>query len=226
MLILMDRKNKSRVGAVVLAAGSSSRMGKPKQLLPLAGATVLAQTLQNLRAAQVDQIVLVLGSSAEIIEQHFSNSLIDGLKIVINPDFREGMASSLRTGLVGVAYDIEAVLIVLADQPFVQPGTLKQIIECYRESVAEIVIPIYKGFRGNPVLLDRSLFAEVMALKGDIGCRAIFGNHTGGIVKLDVKDIGILLDLDNQEDYERLRDFDHQTSDDRFLLGTVTRAPY
>jgi molybdenum cofactor cytidylyltransferase len=67
------------------------------------------------------------------------------------------------------------------------------------------VIPTYKGFRGNPVLLDRSVFSEVMALKGDVGCRAIFGSHLEGMVKVEVEDAGILLDIDNQEDYQRLQ---------------------
>ena len=219
----MNGRSDSRVGALVLAAGSSSRMGKPKQLLPLAGTTVLERTLQNLHDAQVDEIVLVLGSSAEIIKQQLSPSSTRNLKILVNPDYSQGMASSLRAGLSAIASDMDATLIILADQPFIQPETLKRIIDRYRHSDAQIVIPAYKGFRGNPVLLDRSVFEEVTALKGDIGCRAIFGDHADGIVKVEVDDIGVLLDIDNQEDYERLRDFTNRGPHEATLIETATR---
>jgi molybdenum cofactor cytidylyltransferase len=203
----MSTKTKSnlRVGAVVLAAGSSSRMGEAKQLLPLADSTVLERTLQNLNAAKVDEIVLILGFSAETIRQRISDSPMKNLRIVVNHKYGQGMATSLRTGLAALSENTDAALIVLADQPFIRPETLDRIIDQYRQSDAQIVIPIFQGSRGNPVLLDRSVFHEVMALQGDIGCRAIFGNHLEGIVKAEVDDIGILLDIDSKEDYERLR---------------------
>jgi molybdenum cofactor cytidylyltransferase len=198
----------SRIGAVVLAAGSSSRMGgEPKQLLRLTDGTVLGRTLENLLDAKIDEIVLVLGSSAETIQQWIAESPIKHLKIFVNPDYEQGMTTSLRAGLAVLGEDIDAALIVLADQPFIQTETFDRITDQYRRSLAQIVIPMFQGSRGNPVLLDRSVFHEVMALRGDIGCRAIFGSHLDGILKVKVNDIGVLLDIDNQEDYERLRDF-------------------
>ena len=142
---------------------------------------------------------------------------LEGVKVVVNEQYREGMGSSLRTGLAALAPDIKAALIVLADQPFVRPATLDRLIDRYVESGAQIVIPTYRGFRGNPVLLDRSVFAEVMALTGDVGCRAIFGSHTEGIVKVPVDDVGILLDIDSNDDFERLQRFagGEETRDDR-----------
>lgn len=179
-------------------------MGRAKQLLPLGGSTLLGQTLENIRAAAVNEIVLVLGSSAETIRQQLPLSLLEGLKVVVNQDYAQGMASSLREGLSALDRQSEAALIILGDQPFIRPQTLDQIIEAYRRSHAQIVIPSHRGTRGNPVLLDRSVFSEVMALEGDIGCRAIFGNHLEGIVKLEVEDKGVLLDVDDRDDYERL----------------------
>ncbi len=192
----------SKIGAVVLAAGTSSRMGEPKQLLRLGVRTVLGQTLDNLRRARVEEIVLVLGFSAEAIKRQIE---VEGVKVVINEQFREGMGSSLRTGLAALDAEINAALIVLADQPFVSSATFNQLIDRYIETGAQIAIPTYRGFRGNPVLLDRSVFPEVMALSGDIGCRAIFGNHTNGIVKVPVDDVGVLLDIDSKDDFERLQ---------------------
>jgi molybdenum cofactor cytidylyltransferase len=197
----------SRVGAVVLAAGSSSRMGEPKQLLPLADNTVLGRTLENLLVAKVDEIVLVLGSSAQTIRQRIADSPIKRLKFFLNPEYAQGMATSLRVGLAGLDGNTDAALIVLADQPFIRTETFDRIMDQYRHSEAQIVIPMFQGSRGNPVLLDRSVFHEVMALCGDIGCRAIFGNHLDEIIKVEVNDIGVLLDIDNKEDYERLRNF-------------------
>ncbi len=198
-------RSKSHVGAVVLAAGRSARMAEAKQLLPVGEQTVLERTLGNVRDSGADEIVLVLGFSAEIIQQQLPATLLDGLKVVINHYYAQGMASSLREGLSAVSPQMDAALIVLADQPFVRSATLDRIIERYRCSDAEIVIPLLRGSRGNPVLLNRSIFPEVMALDGDTGCRAIFGSHADGIVELDVDDAGVLLDIDSKDDYERLR---------------------
>jgi len=195
-----------RLAAIILAAGKSTRMGEAKQLLRLGESTVLGQTIENVRRSAVDEIVLVLGSSADAIRRQLPASLLEGIKVVVNPAYAQGMASSLRTGLAALDPQIDAALIVLADQPFVRPETLDQLGRQHGRSKAQIVIPSYQGVRGNPVLLDRSVFAEVMALEGDIGCRAIFGSHTERTVKLEVEDEGILLDIDNQEDYERLKE--------------------
>ena len=197
----------SQVGAIILAAGKSTRMGKAKQLLRLGESTVLGQTIENVRRSTVaDEVVLVLGASAEAIRSQLPAGLVEGLKLVVNPAYEQGMASSLRAGLSALDPQIGAAFIVLADQPFVRPETFAQLADHYRRLRVQIVIPSYHGVRGNPVLLDRSVFAEVMALEGDIGCRAIFGSHNEGSAKVEVEDEGILLDIDNQEDYERLRE--------------------
>ncbi|HEY6250998.1 MAG TPA: NTP transferase domain-containing protein, partial [Candidatus Angelobacter sp.] len=194
-------KGGSRVAAVVLAAGMSSRMGTPKQLLRLGENTLLGHTLGNVRRSQVSEIVLVLGFAAEEIKQLVP---ADDLKVVINPVFQEGMASSLRAGLSALGPDSEAALIILADQPFIQPATLNQLIDHHQQFSPQILLPLYKGFRGNPVLLDRSIFPELMKLTGDVGCRAIFGGHVEGIHKLPVDDVGILIDVDQHSDAEKL----------------------
>jgi molybdenum cofactor cytidylyltransferase len=198
------QKPNAQVGAVILAAGTSTRMGRPKQLLPLGETTVLARTIDNVRSAGLAEIVLVLGASAEAIRRQLPQSLLKGLKAVVNQAYAQGMASSLREGLSALELQSEAALIVLGDQPLVGPRTLQQIIAGYQQSGAEIIIPTHQGKRGNPVLLSRAVFSEVMALEGDTGCRAIFANHLDAILKVEVEDPGILLDIDNQDDYNRL----------------------
>ena len=214
----MEARDHSRIAAVILAAGMSSRMGGAKQLLRLGEHTLLEHVLENVRTSGVADIVLVLGHAAETIRKSIDAK---NLNIVVNDAYREGMGSSLRTGVSALPAEIDAAFIVLADQPFVQPSTLRLLTDRYRESNAQIVIPMYKGFRGNPVLLDRSVFPEVMALTGDIGCRAIFGKHLEGIAKVPVEDLGILLDVDSQEDFDRLEQYGRGKIDEKTLRGAT-----
>jgi molybdenum cofactor cytidylyltransferase len=195
-------KESSSRSAVVLAAGSSTRMGTVKQLLPLDSRPLLEHVLDNVRQSPVGEIILVLGHAVDAIRQKLE---LRDVKVVFNGNYREGMGSSLKLGLSSVDSRSEAALIVLADQPFVRAATFDRLFAEHARTKAQIVIPTYRGFRGNPVLLDRSVFSEVMGLTGDIGCRAIFGDHLEGIVKLPVDDPGILLDLDQKSDYEKLR---------------------
>ena len=214
----MDARVSARIGAVILAAGMSSRMGETKQLIRLGENTLLEQVVEIVRSCRVDEIVLVLGHQAETIKKRVG---IKNLKVVINESYQQGMGTSLRTGLAALSSGMNAALIVLADQPFVRAETLDRLIDQYEQSGAQIAIPIYKGFRGNPVLLGRSVFPEVMALTGDIGCRAIFGNHVEGIVKVLVDDIGILLDLDTKGDVEKLREFRQGAADESVLVAAA-----
>jgi molybdenum cofactor cytidylyltransferase len=193
-------------------------MGEPKQLVTLDGRPLLAHTLENLRAARVDTIVLVLGFAAEAIRAKVD---LHGVKVVENKDYEQGMGSSLRAGLFALDSSIDASLMVLGDQPFVRSQTFNEIVERYQQSEAQIVIPTYRGFRGNPVLLDRSVFAEVMALNGDVGCRAIFGNHSSGIAKVPVDDIGVLLDIDSRQDLVKAREFSRGAGNSEVLLGAA-----
>jgi molybdenum cofactor cytidylyltransferase len=197
-----EQRGDSRISAVILAAGRSSRMGSLKQLLPFGGTTILENVLKNLRQSQVDEIVLVLGFSADAIRREVP---LDGVRVVVNEAYGDGMGTSLRRGIAEVSPEAGAALVVLADQPFVQAATIDRLIRVYREQNPQIVIPVYQGFRGNPVLLDRSVFPELLGLAGDIGCRAIFGSHTENIVKAPVDDIGVLLDIDTPGDFEKLQ---------------------
>jgi molybdenum cofactor cytidylyltransferase len=192
----------SSVAAIVLAAGKSSRMGSQKQLLRLGEKTLLEHTTGNVRSSGISQIVLVLGSGAEAIQQQIKAK---ELKIVVNEGFEEGMGTSLQRGLEALAENTTAALIVLADQPLVKSQTMRELVKQYQLHKPQILIPTYRGFRGNPVLVDRSVFPEIAALNGDMGCRAIFGDHLQGILRVPVDDIGILLDIDQKEDLALVR---------------------
>ena len=190
-------------------------MGAPKQLLLLDERPLLQRVLDNVRNSDVRDIVVVLGASAQAIQHAID---LRDARVVVNESYQQGMGTSLRAGISAIGPDSDSALIILADQPFVRASTLDTLIAEHRRSKAEIVIPTFRGFRGNPVLLDRSVFPEVMQLGGDIGCRAIFGDHPQGIVKLPLDDIGILLDIDRRGDLEALRSIGDRAGREQALL--------
>jgi len=188
------------ISAIVLAAGTSSRMGSPKPLLTVGGRPLLEHVLETVRDAHVDDIVVVLGHEAERVRDRVS---FDGARTVVNAEYKEGMSTSIRAGVRAADPRSDGLLIVLGDQPFVASATIDALIARRNGSDAKILIPTYEGRRGNPVLLDRSLSEDVQSITGDQGCRAIFGRHTQGILEVPVEDPGILVDLDTPEQIAR-----------------------
>jgi len=193
-------------------------MGTVKQVLRLDGRSLLQHVLDNVRASGVKDIILVLGFAAEAIRREIE---AENVRVVVNQNYQQGMGTSLSAGLSAVDPQAGAALMVLADQPFVRPATLDRLIAEHRRSNAQIVIPTYRGFRGNPVLLDRSVFPEVIALDADMGCRAIFGDHPDGIVKVPVDDVGVLLDIDRKSDFQALGRADNRAEREKALLETT-----
>ncbi len=190
------------ISAIVLAAGTSSRMGEPKSLIPIDGQPLLAHVLGNVRRSRVGQIVVVLGAHADRILKEVP---LDGASVVVNRHYADGMSSSIRAGVQSFDTATDGFLIVLGDQPFVAPKTIDALIEAKGRERSKIVVPTFRGQRGNPVLLDRALSGEVEKITGDIGCRAIFGHHEEDILEVAVDDPGILFDLDTPEQREQMR---------------------
>ena len=189
------------MSAIVLAAGLSSRMGTPKPLLPLRGKPLLAHGLDALRGGGLREIVVVLGAGADRIRRGVS---LAGTKGVVNPEYEEGMSSSIRAGLRAASPDAGAYLIVLGDQPLVTPATIRAIVARWEETGSRIAVPTYEGVRGNPVLLDRSLSAQMESLRGDVGCRGLVAAHAAEVVEVPVDDPGILIDVDTADDLRRV----------------------
>jgi molybdenum cofactor cytidylyltransferase len=181
------------IPAIVLAAGQATRFGRPKQLVVLGEKPLLQHVLDNLTLSKIDIIVVVLGAYAtEIREQiQFGRACT-----ILNPDYADGMSTSIQAGLRAI--EAEAAMIVLADQPFVTARTFDALIDEYRRVKPSVVLPTFHGSRGNPVIVDRSLFAEMMEIRGDIGFRSIFGNHPVHLLPVD--DRGVVQDIDTPED--------------------------
>ncbi len=188
------------ISAIVLAAGESRRMGKTKQLLPWQGKTILGHVLETLLASSVEEIILVLGHEAESVLEKIP---IRGVKVVFNPDYRNGMSSSLRHGVMATHKDAEAFFVVLADQPALTPEIINQLIETFRkvQSGKNIVAPAFRGTRGHPVLFGKKYRDELGGLTGDVGGREILARHPEDIVLQEIGMDAVLIDLDTPEDY-------------------------
>ncbi|MBV9496639.1 MAG: nucleotidyltransferase family protein [Acidobacteria bacterium] len=185
------------IAAIVLAAGQATRFGRCKQLMPLAGKPLLQHVLDNLRQSKIEDVVVVLGAHAEEIREGIR---FERERVVFNADFAQGMSTSIQAGLRALSEGTEATMIVLADQPYVNAQTFDALIDAYRQLRTPIVVPTYGGKRGNPVVVDRSLFAEMMELRGDVGFRALFGNRE--MAKVAVADRGVVIDIDSPGDLE------------------------
>jgi molybdenum cofactor cytidylyltransferase len=190
------------VSCVVLAAGTSSRLGEPKQLLELSGKPLLQRVLDVASGTEVDEIVVVLGHDAGRIRAAID--LPARTRIVVNESYREGQSTSLRAGLEAVAPQAEAALVVLGDQPTVGPAAYSAVLAEWRRSGADVVRPSYEGVPGHPVVISRFCFDAFSRLQGDTGARALL--DAGGFRLRELNLTGPPpVDIDTREDYEALR---------------------
>jgi molybdenum cofactor cytidylyltransferase len=188
-----------RISAIVLAAGASQRFGSPKQLVDIAGLSMIAHVLRQVMASSVDESVVVLGCSAEQIAPYVPL----GCRVVVNTDWQEGLSSSLRAGLGAIDPRAEAVLFVLADQPRLTSESIEHILRAYYGTTRSIVVPMSEGRRGTPALFDRKLFPALVALRGDVGGREVMARLPDEILTVEMSSPEMFLDVDTRRDYER-----------------------
>ena len=190
-----------RVTAVVLAAGQSQRMGRSKQMLPWGETTVLGQTLRNLKESAVHDILVVTGAAAAKVE---AIAQAEGVPTLHNSRYASGeMLSSLKTAVAQLPENRTAVLVMMADQPMVTAPVIDQILQAYWRGGGSIIAPEYEGRRGNPVLIDRRHFDELLALPHDAAPRNLLQRYPISLVPTTTE--VVLQDIDNLEDYERYR---------------------
>jgi molybdenum cofactor cytidylyltransferase len=190
-----------RVAGIVLAAGASTRMGKNKMLLELDGESILRRTAGRALAAGLDPVIVVLGHEAERARAELS-----GLRIcaVINPDYPRGINTSLKAGVAAVPGDCAAVVVLLADMPFVTDRMIAELVERYRESGARLVVSDYEGVHAPPHLYDRSLLPELGAMEGE-GCgKQVVRRHRDEAAAVG-RPAAALTDIDRPQDWERIR---------------------
>lgn len=188
------------IWAVILAAGESKRMGKPKLLLPFGEKSIIESIIESVLESRVKNVIVILGSERKRIEDKIKGFSV---KITYNPDFRKGMLSSVQCGFRTVPEDGQAVLIVLSDQPGIKSEVIDNLVDAYFESSKGIVLPVYQGERGHPVLIDMKYRQEVENLSPDIGLRGIVYSHPEDVIEVKVDTPSILMDIDDEADYSR-----------------------
>ncbi|MCX8024010.1 MAG: nucleotidyltransferase family protein [Thermanaerothrix sp.] len=194
-----------KIGAVVLAAGLSRRMGAPKLLLPWGDHKVLEHVAVTLWEAGIKCIVVVTGGYREQVED-LLRALPFPIRWVHNPEFAEGeMISSLKVGLKHLPQHLEAALIVLGDQPQIQQDVISQLVKRYTERKSLLVVPSYRMRRGHPWLVDRRLWDELVTLPAEQTLRDFLSFHTEKIDYLVVDTPSVIQDLDTPEDYEQMK---------------------
>jgi len=191
------------IAAIVLAAGKSARMGKPKMLLPWGNTTVLGAVLETCAAAGIEHILVVTGAVRESVEAVCRQQ---GVSSVFNAAYADGeMLSSIQAGIRGLPPAVEATLIALGDQPRMQLQTVIRVIEAYAESGAQLVVPSYKMHRGHPWLIHRGLWPELLQLEQNQSSRDFLNRHAEEIRYAEVDSATILEDIDKPQDYLKLR---------------------
>lgn len=187
---------------ILLAAGSSSRMGSPKQLLPYRGRPLLRHAVETALEAGLSPVIVVLGARAEEIQPALAG--LDGVEVVVNPDWSQGMGTSIQTGLAALGSRASGAVLALADQPLVTPQTLRRLVDFHRENGHGIVAASYSGTVGVPVFFARSAFPALMALSPDQGCKGVILAHGSSAAHIDCPEAAV--DVDTAEDYAALRE--------------------
>lgn len=191
--------------AVILAAGQSARMGRPKALLPLGRSeTFLSRSARVLRAAGADEVLVVVGYHAELIREAVEREGLE-VRLVDNPQHASGQLSSLIAAIEAVDRPgVPAVLVTLVDVPLVAEQTVRAVIDAYWRTGAPIVRPSCDGRHGHPVLFDRAVFGDLRRADPAVGAKAVLRARQDEIVDVPVTDEGAFVDIDTPEAYERL----------------------
>jgi molybdenum cofactor cytidylyltransferase len=184
------------LAAIVLAAGESTRFGTEKLLVLVRGKPVVRWTVEHVLPSRIDQVLVVTGRREEGVRR-----ALEGLAVryVANERVSEGLSSSLRAGLTALPPRCAGALIVLGDQPGVSAAICDRLVETHEASGAPIVVPVYDGVSGNPVLFDASMFPELTCLRGDRGARAVIARHGSAVARVEFP-FPPPLDLDAEND--------------------------
>ncbi len=186
-----------RIGGIVLAAGLSSRMGRNKLLADIDGKPLVRRVAETAAASSVDPIIVVSGNAAAD-----TASALAGLHVVVaeNPDFRDGLSTSLKCGLRALPDDCDGVLVLLADMPAVTPALIDKLVAAFDPAEGRaICVATYKGKRGNPVLWARQFFSDMLELEGDVGAKHLMATNGELVCEVEAADDAPLIDIDTPE---------------------------
>jgi molybdenum cofactor cytidylyltransferase len=193
-----------RIGAVLLAAGQSRRMGGPNKLLvEIDGAPMVARVAQRLLASRARPIVAVIGARADEVDAALGRLPIERVR---NPDFTQGLSTSLKRGLAALHGELDGAFVCLGDMPLVAGRHLDRLIAAFNPLEGRaIIVPTRRGKRGNPVLWASRFFAEMGQLAGDVGARHLIGEYSEFVAEVEMDDDAVLVDIDTPEALAALR---------------------
>ena len=194
-----DLENLADLSVILLAAGKSKRLGTPKQLLPFRESTVLEETIKNLTASSLDELIVVSGYQAEEIAGKIKDKQI---KVAVNPDFQTGIGSSIRCGLTKVSEKADSVMIVLGDQPLIDKDIINPLVREFTMTERGILVPYYRGVKGHPVIFDRKYLNELFGLPSNIGGRKVIKEHPDDVLNVEVDSENVIVDIDTLDDYK------------------------
>jgi molybdenum cofactor cytidylyltransferase len=188
------------ISAIVLAAGESKRMGRPKMLLPWGKSTVLQTVITTLQAARVEDILVVTGGAHNQVEALVGPAV----QTVFNENYAQGeMLSSIQAGLRVKMRGAQAVLIALGDQPQLRAETVEKILDEYQKDNPSLIVPSYKMRRGHPWLIAQELWNEILEMQAPESARVFLNRHAKDIHYIPLDTPTVLQDLDTPEDYSR-----------------------
>jgi molybdenum cofactor cytidylyltransferase len=185
---------------VVLSAGESSRMGRPKALLPIEGQTFLERIVAALKKTQVGKIIVVLGHDAENMTREIKHLPVE---ILINSDYQLGQLSSLQTAVRHLQSDehCDGMLVHLVDHPYIDGKLVDLMIQRFYEGGKLIILPRYQGKRGHPVIFSRSLFRQLLDAPMEQGAKAVVNAHAKETLEIAAGDEGVTIDIDTPDEY-------------------------
>ena len=188
--------------AVVLSAGESSRMGRPKALLPIEGQKFIERIIRVIGQSKVGRTIVVLGHHADQLRAQIEHLPVE---VLINADYHKGQLSSLQAAIRHIKNDdrCDGILVHLVDHPFIDAALVDTLIESFCEAKKLIVVPRYKGKRGHPVIFSRELFEELLNAPVDQGAKAVVNAHRQETLEIEWQDEGITLDIDTPELYRQ-----------------------
>lgn len=186
--------------AIVLAAGESRRMGCQKLLLPFAKTTVIAHVVDRLLHSELDGVLVVVGHEGDRISDELSGRRVT---IVTNPDYKLGMLSSVRCGLRAIPRQCDKVLVALGDQPAITAELVNQMVRSSSTTEKGILVPVYRGKHGHPILFSTRFRDEILTSFDDSGLRGLLQAHPDDIFELAVSTPTVLSDIDSPDDYRR-----------------------
>lgn len=197
-------QTKHPTAGIILAAGASTRLGRPKQLLQIGPRTLLERVIDSALASRLDHVVLVLGHQFERILAALGDRLQSPrLQVIVNEGYAQGMSGSLQRGLRQVRDAFPTIMVILGDHPFLDTASIDSLLNQFRSSAKEIGVASIKGRRGLPVCFSSRFYDAIMAIRGDMGARNIIRSHPESVLAAEIDNPECFFDIDEETDLRR-----------------------